>query len=579
MAHMAPAQSRKKQSPPERRGHRDRDRTGTAASRPASWLTANLSTSFERPRIILAAALALIAVTLEVWAPALHFGFIYDDHLQIESNPWIQSWSHLGPLLRQPLWSQLGSEHASPYYRPLFSLLLLVQYSLFGADPELWHLVSIALESIVTLALFAFLLIHLRSWLAAFLAALFFATSPLAAEAITWVSASDELLCTLFILLALCALALAAREEARRAFLLRWIAVGLLVLAVLAKETGVAGVFLALAYDLLFIPSRSFRPALTRAGKFSIPVIVFLVTHHALQTPGASPHPPFQILCTMLSAALLGSRKLLWPLPVSEFYDLWFAQPHSAAFLLVGVGVLAVILAGLVWTAFGSRFAAWSLLAVVLPFAAAVAGIGLFRDYDLFHDRYLYLSVAGLAMLLAAAVAWLEARTRFLTPVVGLFVLMVGVQGWAARSVSRQFSNDLALASHAVRVAPHNIAAWQLLADTQLKMGDCRTAVASAQQAEELRADLWNAVFFLGVTQVRCGLTDVAAQSFSRAAAIPAATTEQAALAWYELGRVRIAQGNIPAAQAALHQAAQRDPSSRRIRNLLEHISSPETGP
>jgi len=577
---MAPAPPRKKQSSPEHRGHRDRERTVTAASRRRSWLTANPSASFEKPRTILAAALALIAVTFCVWAPALHFGFIYDDHLQIESNPWIQSWSHLGPLLRQPLWSQLGPEHASPYYRPLFSLLLLVQYSLFGADPALWHLVSIALESIVTLALFAFLLIHLRRRLPAFLAALLFATSPLAAEVVVWASASDELLCTLFILLGLCALVLAARtEEGRRAILLRWISVGLLVLAVLAKETGVVGVLFALAYDLLFIPPRASRSALARGWIFSIPIGVFLLTHHALHTPGASPHPLSEIVATMLSAAALGLRKLLWPLPVSEFYDLWFAQPRSEAFLLLCGGVLAGILVAVVWTAFRSRFGGWSLVVVLLPLAAAVAGIELFRDYDLFHDRYLYLPLAGVAILLAMAVARLEVRPRIHTPVVAVLVLVAGVQGWAARSVSRQFSSDLALASHAVQVAPHNIAAWQLLADTQLKMRDCRTALDSQQRAEQLRPDLWQTAFFLGVTQFRCGSGAEAEESFSLAAAIPAATTEQAALGWYELGRVRIARGNIRAAQEALRQAARSDPSSRRIRKLLEHISSPQRSP
>jgi tetratricopeptide (TPR) repeat protein len=456
-----------------------------------------------------------------------------------------------------------------------------MQYSLFAADPALWHLASIVLEAIVTLVLFAFLLLQFRRCLPAFVGALFFATSPLAAEVAGWVSASDEALCALLILLALSALALAANiAQPRRVSLLRWLSVALLVLAVLAKETAVVGVLLALAYELLLLPAPR-RATLTRVRIFAIPLAAFFLTHHSLRTPQAdsSPHPPAQVLTAMLSAALLGLRKLLWPLPVSEFYDIWFAQPHSATSLVLEIAILLLLAAAALWIALRSRFAAWSLLVVALPLAAAVAGVAFFRDYDLFHDRYLYLSFTGLAMLLGAAVARLSMRPRLLAPVLALCVLILGAQAWAAHSVSRQFSSDMALASNAVHVAPHNIVAWQLLADTQLEMGDCRTALASAQQAAQLRSDLWKSVFFLGIAESRCGLNAPAAESFTRAAAIPAATTEQVAFAWYELARARIAQGNLPAAQAALRQAAQRDPASSRIRNLLAHISTPQPAP
>ena len=79
--------------------------------------------------------------------PALHFGFVYDDHLQIESNPQLQSWSALGQALHEPLWTQLGPEKASPYFRPLFLLVLFVQHMLFGSNPAPWHLVSMSLHS------------------------------------------------------------------------------------------------------------------------------------------------------------------------------------------------------------------------------------------------------------------------------------------------------------------------------------------------------------------------------------------------------------------------------------------------
>lgn len=561
--------------------------TGAAHSQSQTSVRLRVPGSCENPWAIAAAAVALVVLTVWLWSPALRFGFIYDDHVQIESNLWIQSWSHLGSLLRQPLWSQLGPEHASPYFRPLFSLWLLIQYALLGPDPELWHAASIALEAIVTLALFAFLQLHFRRWLPAFAGAVFFACSPLTAEVVDWVSASDEALYSVLLLLALCALQLSAGAADRtRALLLRWCCAGLLGLAVLAKETAIVGALLAMAWVLLVARDRTAR----RSGfagwwMFSVPVAVYLLAHRSLHTAGT--RAAAQALAAMPYAALLGLRKLLWPLPVSAFYDLWLGQPHSALSIAVHAGAVVLIAAALVWAARRTRFVAWALLVVGLPMAVSVGSIGYFRDYDLFHDRYLYLPAAGVAMLVAAAVAKATSQTglpRGGLPrlVLGSVCILVCVEAGLSRSVSRQFSGDIPLFSHAVQVAPHNIVAQQLLGDGEFKMNDCRTALSHYGKAAELRPDLWKTSFFLGVASARCGDNRAGAASFTRAAAVPAATSQQAALAWYELGRVRIAMGDIGGARVALEQAALRepasDPGSAKISNLLTHISPARSG-
>lgn len=576
---MASKPQQRKQSSQRRRGDAAR-KDGGGSAESVYFKRTPLSSgrpSSHNPGIVLLAAVSLIAFTAWLWSPALHFGFIYDDHLQIESNLWIQSWSHIGSLLREPLWSQSGPEHASPYYRPIFSLLLLIQYTLFGPNPEPWHLVSIALEGIVTLSLFSFLLIQWGQWLPAFAGAIFFACSPSTAEVVDWVSASDEALYTLLILLALCALALSARTaHPLRALLLRFCSAGFLVLAVLAKETAVIGVVLALAYEFLLV--RESRRGQSPRGLwiFSIPLAVFLLTHHSLHAPEA--RSSVQALIVMLYAPVLALRKLLWPLPVSEFYDLWLNQPHSGVAIALHIGILLLAATALLWTALRSRFVAWALLVIILPIAAAIVGVWFFRDYDLFHDRYLYLPMAGLAMLIAAGMTRVTTRPRLLRPFVAILAIVLCAEAWLCRSVAQQFSSDMSLFSHAVHVAPRNILAWQLFADTELKMGDCRTAIGSYQQAEQLRADLWKTSFFLGVAYVRCGMAVPAAQSFTRAATVDGATAEQSALAWYEVGRAYITQGKLPAAETALHQAIVRDPGSVKIRNLLGYISSLRQG-
>lgn len=523
------------------------------------------------------AALSLVLLTAWLWSPALSFGFVYDDHLQIESNSSIRSWTHLGYLLREPLWSQLGPGKASPWYRPLFSVLLLVQYSLFGSSPEGWHLVSIALHILVVLALFLFLLLQFGRWLPAFVGACFFAVSPLAAEVVNWLSASDDALYTLLILLALCALVLSTRmEHPRRAFLLRLCCGGLLALAIFAKETAAVGVVLAVVWEYLFATPQQRRNRILFYLALAGLVVVSVAAHPSAHPPDA--RPTAAAIAAMPYAALLAIRKMLWPLPVSEFYELWLSPARSAISVTLHVTALLAVAGALLWAGMRSRFVGWALLVVTLPLGLSLAGIYVFRDYDLFHDRYLYLSIAGVAMLIAAGVAKVEPQKRILGVVLSALAVVLCGEAWLARSVSGQFRSDISLFSHAVQVAPQNVLAWQLLGDAELRMGDCRAAAGSYRKAEALRPDLWKTAFYLGAAESRCGMNAPAAWAFARAAAISAATTEQVALAWYELGRVRIAEGDPSGAEAALHQAALRDPGSHRIRNLLAQLHTRTAG-
>ena len=526
------------------------------------------------PWKIAAAAAAVVVLGAAAWSRALHFGFIYDDHLQIESNPGLRSWPGLIGSLHEPLWSQLGADRASPYYRPLFSLLLFLQYSAFGSDARLWHLAAIGMHIFVALALFGFLLLHFGRLLAASAGACIFVSSPVTAEVVNWVSATDDSMCAFFFLLAICGLALARRASAPGSvFRLRVLSGWSLSLAIFAKETAVVALPLALAYECFVRRERLSRRDLLAYGPVFLSLMVLLIVHPFPHLSAA--HATARILATSPFVATFALRKLIWPLPVSEFYDLWIDQPHSPIAIALRIVALAMIGCACLWLARSSRFAAWTLLAIGLPIVVSIAGIAFFRDYDLFHDRYLYWPFAGCAMLFAAAMAKAGSNPRMVNLAVALLTVALCVQTWLCRSVASQFSGDLPFYTHAAEVAPHNIAAIQLLAEAELRIHDCSAALDRFQQAQQLRPDLWQTSFYLGVGNLRCGGSIArAADLFSQSAALSAATTGQAALSLYELGRIRLTLGDIDGARAALEQAALRDPGSVRIRALLADIRS-----
>src|ERR1700761_3452824 len=201
------------------------------------------SSSSSSPRMpwIAAAVLSLVILGGCVWSSALHFGFVYDDHLQIESNRQLQSWSALEEALHEPLWSQLGPEKASSYYRPLFLLVLFVQHTLFGSNLALWHLASIGFHTLAAVALFLFLFLHFGRLFPGWIAACIFISSPLATEAACWLSACSESIYVLLFLCALSGLVLSDRAKTPTgALMLRLSSTCALALAVFAKETAVA---------------------------------------------------------------------------------------------------------------------------------------------------------------------------------------------------------------------------------------------------------------------------------------------------------------------------------------------------
>lgn len=522
------------------------------------------------------ATLTLVVIIVCIWSPILHSGFIYDDHLQIVSNPDIQSISQIGSLLTKPLWSQLGPSKASSYFRPLFSLLLMGEYLLFGPNPVLWHLASLALHVLVVVSLFAFLLLLFHRVVPAFIGAVLFGLSPGTAEVVSWVSASDESLYTLLILLALCAISLWFRTtDATQRRLLRVASLLLLSLALFAKETAIVGIPIAIAYER-FLYGRKKAKSMLSWLVLALPLFALAIGH--LRSRVTDTVPASEVLATMPFITTFAIKKLVWPMPVAAFYDLWFDQKHSML-LIVTAGFAAILLSFAMVRFFlrPYRFAAWASLVVFLPVIVWMLSIRLLGDYAMLHDRYLYLAYSGEAMLVAYV---MTLGNRRLTLSIGAAsLLIVIVESIQVRPVIEQYRDDISFFSHAVGIAPKNLMAIQLLGEAELHQRNCAAAQRTYISAEQVRPDLWRSPFYLGIAYMHCGMAGPASDAFTRATTINGATTEEYALAWYELARVRLIQKDPKGAQNALAQAALRDPGSKKIQFLINQAQMMERVP
>ena len=99
--------------------------------------------------------LILILVSFSVYFNALSGDFVYDDTLQIVTNPWIKDIRNIPNLFYTDVWS-FGSSGVviSNYYRPLMHAVYTLNYYLFGLNPWGFHLINILLHCGVTVLVF-----------------------------------------------------------------------------------------------------------------------------------------------------------------------------------------------------------------------------------------------------------------------------------------------------------------------------------------------------------------------------------------------------------------------------------------
>ena len=124
----------------------------------------------------------IVAATVLAYANSLSGAFVFDDTKQIVGNPALRSWGNILRAFTSDVWSfqrgTLTRDIPPPYYRPLFTAYLTINYKLFGLWEPGWHLMNLLVHTGATVAVF-FLIKRLSGdRLIATLAALVFGLHP-----------------------------------------------------------------------------------------------------------------------------------------------------------------------------------------------------------------------------------------------------------------------------------------------------------------------------------------------------------------------------------------------------------------
>ena len=381
-----------------------------------------MTTPSARSTAWLAPALVLLT-TLVVYARTLGFQFVFDDTMFILSNPFVHSASNIPRFFTEPVWSGIVIAQKN-YYRPVFLLWVLANYSVFGTHAAAWHGTALLLHCLNTFLVYLVALRLVREPLAAGVGTALFALHPVQAETVSWICCTNDLLASFFVLVSLLSY-LRARESSGGRSVACWVVSAVSYAAgALSKEPAIALPILFVLHEWSGRPaSRSseestvafrFSANLAMASYFAVAVAYSLFRRIALGSFLGSVQPPIghstEVL-TIPSVLVTYLGHLFWPVNLSPFYDVAYQTAVSASGVLLPVLLLVILAAFPVWAAVRSasaRFAvAWSVL-----FWAPALHIAAFPRGELVHDRFLYLPMAGIGMLAAMGFASASSPAR-----------------------------------------------------------------------------------------------------------------------------------------------------------------------
>ncbi len=504
-------------------------------------------------------AVVLLA-TAAAYFWTLRFGFVYDDLGQIVSNPLVQSWRYVPMYFRGNVWMQQSA--LGNYYRPVFLTWLLLNHTLFGLHPALWHLTNLLAHLGATALVYVLTLRLTREQKVAAIAALIFGVHPVHVESVAWISGVTEPLLALLMIPSFLAFMNYRENKAGK-----WlgVSIALFAAALLAKETAVILPGLLVAYVLL-CPGVDWKKRVTDAVKgvapFVVVTLIYLVVragalqgiaHRTVDIPASVS------LYTLPSVLWFYLKQLCLPVGLSAFYDTPYVTHVSWKYLLaplLGVVVMLAVIA-MAWWKSRSPVVGMAAVWMLLPLAP-VMNLSLLPMGDFVHDRYLYLPSIGFAILVAMAMAKLDdisIAPQYASAAVAGAIAVAMIAGTITQSLP--WRDDIPLYVRGMRIAPNNDLPRNKLAATFVARGMYDKGIRMYEFVLAVDPDYWYANYKMGYAQYMTGHPDKAEQYLARCVAVNAVPD-----ALYYLGLSATKLKKYDQAESALREAIKRDPKA-----------------
>lgn len=434
-----------------------------------------ISTGLGESKLVL--SLLLVALTLALYNPISHSGFLhFDDDHYVTNNSHIR-----GGVNRNTVsWAFTSLEQAN--WHPLTWLSHALDCQLFQLNPVGHHYTNLLFHALNALLLFLIL-----QWFTAYtgrslMVAALFAMHPLNVESVAWVAERKNVLSMLFFLLAIAAYG----WYVRRPGVGRYFAVAaLFAMGLMSKPMVITLPFVLLLLDYWPLDRVRFPLRLRLAGKlclekiplFALSVISALVTMKAQRKGGAVMAAAENAHLLRFENAVLSYalyiKKAIWPSRLVALY------PYPHAIPAWQVGTAALFLLAISWAALRSRKQPYLVVGWLWFLGTLIPMVGVIQvGNQSMADRYCYLSLIGLfVMIVWAAADWAAAHR--LSP---KYLAAAGLAILAGLSVVthlqlRYWRDDYSLWEHALAASSNNYIAENSFGVALIRLGRREEAV------------------------------------------------------------------------------------------------------
>jgi len=437
-------------------------------------------------------------------------GFVWDDEEQIVNNTLIQNLSNLPQLLTSSTFQTGGTGTLSGYYyRPTMTISFMANFALWKLNPFGYHFFQLMIH-LLNASLVFLILNYLfqdrklkNSSLIALAVALIWLVHPANVEAVGYIASTQEVLYTLFSLLAL--LALIRGRVFKKGLVISLVFV---FLALLSKESAVVMIAIIFFYLLLF---RKKEQAFSFAGFSSLVFLAYaflriVVAKIPLNPPHFSPIAGASLLQRLQTVPFIlfsYLRLIFYPMNLSishheivKSLDLMFWGSLTTVLI-----ILAIIIFYL-WKSknkLGLFFFLW--LAVSMAFV-----LNIFPLDMTYAERWLYLPMIGFLGLLAGILIEIKERLKRLEKIFP-FLLLCFLLLLSARTILREkdWRNGLTLFSHDVIYSQNSFDLENNLGVELFRVGKINEAKTHFEKSINLQPDWWFPYNNLGAVYQREG--------------------------------------------------------------------------
>jgi len=461
--------------------------------------------SFTKPHLLAClGAVGLCLLTILIYRPAWHGGFVWDDDRYVTHNHLLTAPDGL-----RRIWFSLD---APSQYFPLAYTVLRIERSLWDLNPTGYHWINIFLH--LGNALFVWCILARLKVPGAWLAGAIFAVHPVQVESVAWISELKNVLMGFFFLLTLWMWIEYVDPTKRHRSLFYLGALVFYFLALFAKATACT-----LPAALLLILWLKEKPIGWRVWLEILPFIALALGVGLLTVWWEKYHQGTRVLValTPIERVLVASRavwfylsKLFWPSDLIFIYPQWKIDPGSA---VAYIGLIAAA-ATTVVIYFAHRFFGRGIEAAALFFLATLAPVAGFVmlytfRYTFVADHYQYLASIGPIALVSAGLATFSRsikRLHWLEIAAGAAILICLVfLTWRQAAAYRDLET---LWRTTIAKNPSCWIAHNNLGVVQFQKGDLDDAIEKYEQSLRLNPDYAEARYNLGSALLQKGKID-----------------------------------------------------------------------